>query len=280
MARKFKKRNKNRLAREPLTWRVKQILVRAARAAGVFATILFLLYVGSIVYEELLTSPYLEIKTIEVEGTVRVTKQKLIELSGIERGQNILSVGLNEAQDMVKNHPFVKEAEIKRRLPETVNMVITEREPAALVMVDELYVMDKNGELFKRYSVEDGLDLPVITGMGKRITEGEGEFQSAIEPGFRTKLLTLIGVLTEGEKFRLEDISEIRVDPTYGFSLYTLDEGVRVEMGKEGFTGKVLKLNKVLQARGGRLTGIESIDLTSERGVVVRFIGGEAKRPV
>jgi cell division protein FtsQ len=279
MARKFKK-NKNKLAREPLTWRVKQILVRAARAVIVFATILFFLYAGSIVYEELLTSPYLEIKKIEVEGAVRVTKQELIELSGIERGLNIFSVDLNEALDMVRSHPFVKEAEVKRRLPETVNMVIAEREPAALVMVDELYVMDKSGELFKRYSVEDGLDLPVITGMGNLITEGEGEFQSTIKPGFRSKLLTLIGVLTEGDKFRLEDISEIRVDPTYGFSLYTMNEGVRVEMGKDGIAEKVLKLNKVLQARGGRLTGIESIDLTSDRGVVVRFIGGEVKRPV
>jgi cell division protein FtsQ len=279
MVRKLKKHS-NRKAREPLTWRVKERLVRVIRTAGVLITVLFLFYLGSMVYEELFTSPYLEIKTIDIEGTGRVTKQEIIELSGIVRGRNTFSVDLNEARDMVTSHPFVKEAVIKRRLPKKVNIVITEREPAAFVMVDGLYVMDRKGELFKRYSVEDGLDLPVITGMGHLVTDGEGEFQSAIEPEFLSELFTLIGVLKEGDKFKLKSISEIHVDPTYGFSLYTLNEGVRVEIGKDDFTRKVSNFNKVLEARGGRLSGIEAIDLTSDRGVVVRFTAGEAKRPV
>jgi cell division protein FtsQ len=277
MRRKLKKRN-NRKAREPLTWRIKEALVRAARAAAVVTSVLFLLFAGSKVYEELLTSPHLEIKAIIVEGTGRLTNDEVIELSGITTGRNILSTDLSEARRMLARHPFVKSAEVKRRLPEKVNIVIMEREPQAFVKVDALYVMDKNGEIFKSYSRQDGLDLPVITGMDRFVTVGEDEHLPSIGPEVRPELLTLIGVLRDADKFTLNGISEIHFDPTYGFSLYTLNEGVRVEIGKDGFARKVSNIKKVLEARGGGLSGIEAIDLTGDRGVVVRFMAGGKKR--
>lgn len=290
MAGKFKKR-KNKKAKEALTWRLKDVFLRTVRTIGLLMTAALAFYVGTVVYEELLTSPYLEVKTITVEGAGRVPKQKIVELSGIAMGQNIWSLDPGEAQKRVISHPFVKEAKVKRRLPDRINIVIREREPAAFVMADGLYVMDRSGELFKTYSTEDALDLPVVTAATQLTTgdggdgdEGEGgegveggEYR--LKPEFLPGLLGLISALKRDDTFRLEDISEIHVDPVHGFSLYTLDEGVRIYMGNGGFEAKLSRLKKVLQARGGSLSSIETIDLTGERGVVVRFTAGEAKNP-
>lgn len=271
--RKIKKR-KNRKAKEPLTWRVKGVVLRTARTLGIILMGVVLFYLGTVVYEEFHTAPYLEVKAITVEGTERVYDQEIIELSGIVMGSNIFSFDLDEARVRVMSHPFVKEAEVKRRLPDAVKLVVSEREPEAFVMVDGLYVMDTTGELFKAYSPEDALDLPVITSAVEFTEDGQ------LRPEFRQGIAELMGVLRVHYKPGLDDISEIHVNAAYGFTIYTLTEGVRIDMGKGGFTRKLANLEKVLRTRSGSLSLIEAIDLTGERGVVVRFTPGRLKKSV
>jgi cell division septal protein FtsQ len=179
---------------------------------------------------------------------------------------------------MLLTHPFIKGAEVKRRLPDRVEIVIEEREPVAFVLVGVLFVMDSSGDIFKAYSKDDALDLPVLTGMAELETDGYGELRPGLKPEFRTELLGLIRVLTDGSWFGLESISELHADPVFGFSMVTLDHGVRVEMGRGGVSRKLENLQKVIGARGGSLAGVTAVDLTSARGVIVKFAEGGPKR--
>ncbi|MEE9614313.1 MAG: FtsQ-type POTRA domain-containing protein [Thermodesulfobacteriota bacterium] len=249
--------------------RLKSFFLSVARLTGTALAVPALAFFGWKLYGELLDSPYLEIKTVNIAGAERVGEEEVRGLSGIDTGQNLLAVDTGEARQRLRNHPFVRSVEIRRELPDAVYISLAEREPLVFIRLDELYVMDREGTVFKRYSAVDGLDLPVVTGLTLELMDAE--------PWIGGGLLELIDFLDGRARFGLDDVSEIHVDRMYGFSLYTLAGGVRVEVGSDGFDEKFLSFDRVVEARKGKLDGIEAVDLTAERGVVVRFRGSGVK---
>jgi cell division septal protein FtsQ len=271
----FKSKRSNRRHREPFLKRAGRTLVRSVKLAVVLAAVPVLAYGGWRGYRVLTTTERLAIETIEIAGAFRVSEDDIHDLAGIEEGDNILSFSESAVAGKIRGNPWIKDVDISRSLPSTVTIEVTEREPLALMKLDAMYVMDASGVVFKKYSPEDGLDLPVITGLtadGLRETTGE------LEEGLRDLLRTLKG----REGFNLAKVSEIHADRVFGLSVYTLDEGVRLDVGLEGFSPKLESFEKILKTRGGSLNGIEAMDLNNYREVVVRFSanvvkeGGEA----
>lgn len=271
----LKSKRRNRRHREPFLKRAGRSLARFVKVAVVLAAVPVLAYGGWRGYKEITTTERLAIETIEIAGAFRVSEDDIHDLAGIEEGDNILSFRESVVAGKIRRNPWIKEVDISRGLPSTVTIEVTEREPLALVKLDAMYVMDTSGVVFKKYSPEDGLDLPVITGLsadGLRDTSGE------LEEG----LLELIRTLKGREGFNLAKVSEIHADRVFGLSVYTLDEGVRLDVGLQGFAPKLESFEKILKTRGGSLNGIEAMDLNNYREVVVRFSanvvkeGGEA----
>lgn len=271
----LKSRRRNRRHRDPLLKRAARALVRYTKAAAILAAVVALAYGGWRGYREITTTERLAIETIEVTGANRVSEDDVYDLAGIEEGDNIFSFRAGDVAERIERNPWIKEAYISRSLPSTVAIEVTEREPLVLIKLDSLYVMDTSGVVFKKYSVEDGLDLPVVTGL---TMDGLKETTGELEAG----LLELIRMLRGREGFSLAKVSEIHADRVFGLSVYTLDEGVKLDVGFKGFGPKLASFEKILMARGGSLSGIEAMDLTNHREVVVRFSanvvkeGGEA----
>lgn len=271
----LKSKRRNRRHREPFLKRAGRSLARFVKVAVVLAAVPVLAYGGWRGYKEITTTERLAIETIEIAGAFRVSEDDIHDLAGIEEGDNILSFRESVVAGKIRRNPWIKEVDISRGLPSTVTIEVTEREPLALVKLDAMYVMDTSGVVFKKYSPEDGLDLPVITGLtadGLRETTGE------LEEG----LLELMRTLRGREGFNLAKVSEIHADRVFGLSVYTLDDGVRLDVGLQGFAPKLESFEKILKTRGGSLNGIEAMDLNNYREVVVRFSanvvkeGGEA----
>lgn len=271
----LKSKRGNRRHREPFLKRAGRSLARFVKVAVVLAAGSALAYGGWRGYKEITTTERLAIETIEIAGAFRVSEDDIHDLAGIEEGDNILSFRESVVAGKIRRNPWIKEVDISRGLPSTVTIEVTEREPLALVKLDAMYVMDTSGVVFKKYSPEDGLDLPVITGLsadGLRETTGE------LEEG----LLDLMRTLKGREGFNLAKVSEIHADRVFGLSVYTLDDGVRLDVGLQGFSPKLESFEKILKTRGGSLNGIEAMDLNNYREVVVRFSanvvkeGGEA----
>lgn len=271
----LKSKRINRRHREPFLRRAGRSLARFIKVAVVLAAGVAIAYGGWRGYKEITTTERLAIETIKIAGANRVSEEDIHDLAGIEEGDNILSFREGVVAGKIRRNPWIKDVDISRGLPSTVTIEVTEREPLALVKLDAMYVMDASGVVFKKYSPEDGLDLPVITGLsadGLRETTGE------LEEG----LLELIRTLKGREGFNLAKVSEIHADRVFGLSVYTLDEGVRLDVGLQGFSPKLESFEKILKTRGGSLSGIEAMDLNNYREVVVRFSanvvkeGGEA----
>jgi cell division septal protein FtsQ len=230
-----------------------------------------------LLYEELLKSPYLVIAEVEVKGMKRVGESDALKEVGIVLGESIMTLDVNEARKKLVSMDYIEDAYVARRLPGSVMVRVTEREPLVLVKLvnlDELYVMDKKGYVFKPYEAADLLDLPIVTGLGYGSIE-----EANLDSTFKSRLFSLLHALAKrGDGFNLASVSEIHMDTVFGFSLYSLKEGTMIELGTTNFSEKLGKLSKVMRERGGSLVGIKRVDLNNERGVVVSFIDpGERK---
>ncbi|HLC18487.1 MAG TPA: FtsQ-type POTRA domain-containing protein [Thermodesulfobacteriota bacterium] len=259
-----KRKASNRRRREPLAHRARRRFVRSAKLLALIAAVGTLGYSGRWLYTTLMHTERLAVRTFDVSGNVHVEDREVIMLSGIEEGQNILSFDADEAAERIKENPWVDDVKVSRGVPDTVRFEVTERRPLALVKKDDLYVMDRSGVVFKKFTVVDRVDVPVVTGLTEEILSGDDH---RLEEG----LIALLSMLDGGEGLALSHVSEIHVDPMYGYTLYTLREGVRVELGFGDFEKKFSAFEKVVNLRGDTLAGIEAVDLNNYREVVVRF---------
>ncbi|WKZ33241.1 MAG: FtsQ-type POTRA domain-containing protein [Thermodesulfobacteriota bacterium] len=265
-------KKKNRRLKEPFSLRAARAARSTARVLA-FALPLPILAFGSWwAHGKLTTASYLNITGISVVGAERVGEEDVIGLSGLKEGQNLFSFSKDQVVSSLKANAWIESASIDRKLPDKVVIEITERRPAVFVKTDALYLMDARGIIFKRYSAEDeGLDLPVVTGfIPGRFGEREEEMEG--------RLLELISLLNSRSGFNIAGVSEISVDPAHGLSIFTLDEGVRLDVGLDGFEEKLLSFERILGTRDGVLRGIEAFDLKNHREVVVRFATDVVKR--
>jgi len=258
------RRKRNMRRREPFLRRAGRVVARLALFVLVAGGLVLTGYSGMRLYRLALTTPYLTLRAINVRGNARVPAAEVIRLSGVRAGRNIFSFSSAEAARKVKKNPWVDEVRLRRKLPDTLSFEIKERRPVAVVKMDRLYVMDSSGVIFKKLSASDGVDLPVITGLDRAVS-------SSVDRDYGRALTGLLRLLEKRDGFNAARVSEINVDPVYGFTICTLDEGVRLRLGSTHFEQRLKRFEKILALRNGSLRGIRSMDLDSDSEVVVRF---------
>jgi len=140
------------------TW-TKVGIVAAAVAAGVLAV-----YIG---VSAVLTSKALTITTITVEGTVRMSEGVVREELADLVGSPMFGMDLDEWRDRVLQLSWVADASMRRVMPGTVAVTITERQPMAMGRIgDTLNVIDRRGVIIDAFGPNyKDLDLPIIDGL-------------------------------------------------------------------------------------------------------------------
>lgn len=128
-----------------------------------FRISIFLLTIFVCVYF-FLHSSFFKIDKIDVTGVSLVSRQEVLELSGIKTGENIFKVNEQVAARAVELHPMVKKAQLLRHLPRKLEIQVTERVMWAIVpLPNGFLVIDSDGVCIdKVLHLPDG-DYPVIT---------------------------------------------------------------------------------------------------------------------
>jgi cell division protein FtsQ len=219
------------------------------------------------------------IREIRFEGLARATAEELLELSPVQRGDHLLLCDADVLAAALRRHPWVASVQVERELPRTLVVRVSERRAAALVDLGGLYLVDATGEVFKRAVPGDGLDLPVITGIGR---EAWVERRDEVEP-LLTAALALLARWAERGLDRTEPVSEIHIDPDYGTTLWAGSDGLEVRLGHGDLPEKLDRLERVLSAVAADRERAEVLHLDNRRRpdwVTVRLAGrtGEAER--
>lgn len=146
-------------------WRT---IVRHAVLLGVLlAGLLFTVYRGS---EVVASARMLQIDRLVVTGNDRVPSATLLEAVDGLKGQNLVWTDLEAWRGRLLQSPWVRDAALRRSLPSTVEIAVTERLPAIIARIDSrLFLMDEQGMLIDEYGPRyANFDLPIVDGLSMK----------------------------------------------------------------------------------------------------------------
>ncbi len=259
------RRNRRKKKKQPLPW--KQLLTGLLRTTVFVGSAAFLLVGLVLAGRVLLASGLFAVTTIQVENNQRLSREELLALSDIAPGTNIFDLDLKMIGSKISENPWIVSARVERSFPDQVKIIVEERQPQAIVQLGYLYYVDYNGEIFKMLEAEDRLDYPLISGIDRQL------LLDRPEQG-RELLLGALGLLSELKDrriFGLDQVSELRVDPQEGITLYTYRGGVPVRFGQNGYRTKLDRLERIYQDLKPRLAAINYIDLNVVERVIVKL---------
>ena len=233
-----------------------QIFYTSLNCILICSGILSISLISTILYREISQSTYFQLKQIQVEGCLRHTPSQILHTAGIKPRINLLSLYLKSICQCLENSPWIERAKVKRILPNQLEISIIEREPVALINLNQLYLVDKKGTIFKKAERKDGLAFPVLTGV---TWEGLMNYKEIHTP-LITQALILIDRLKE-EGINPSTISEIHLDATFGLTVFTIPHATQIEMGFPPFQEKCKRLCAIIDDLEQKNLVPQTIDL-------------------
>ncbi|RKG93470.1 cell division protein FtsQ/DivIB [Corallococcus terminator] len=216
-------------------------------------------------------SPRFALESVTFTGLERASRPELLKLSGLAAGQNLWSLDAAALAKAMGQHPWVRTVEVTRRFPRGVSVEVSEHAPAALVVLGDLYVLDEEGEPFKRVTPGDGLDLPLVTGLERDAYVADAD---AVRARFR-EALDVTRAYARLLPGRSERLSEVRLENS-GLALVTAT-GQEVRLGAGDTEVKLQRLARVRRELSTRGLAAEIIRLDNRARpgwVAVRLSSG------
>ena len=218
-----------------------------------------------------LTTPRFAVKEVVIEGKRRLSQHQVLDLAGIEVGQNILALDIQKAEERLSSNSWVRDARVSRELPNALHIEISEYQASALAaMGNSLYLVTRTGEPFKTLEEGDPYDLPVITGITAESVKRDRK--QAVK-----RLGIALQVLRHYERLSLSRIhppQEIHLRRGGEAVLTVGKRGIALHLGEGPWRRKLLMAERVmnkLQAKG-QLPGIVFVDNRAHpERVVVRM---------
>jgi cell division protein FtsQ len=102
---------------------------RGRRRAGL-AALAALVLIILVAFLVLRSSDVFAVKTIEATSLTHVSAETISQATEVAQGVSLLKIDLDEVRRSLLSVPYVKTVELHRRFPNTLEVVMTEREPA------------------------------------------------------------------------------------------------------------------------------------------------------
>lgn len=208
----------------------------------------FLLVIASVIFAS--TAPIFNIAKIEVTGNSKVQEENIKSLSGLKIGENIFKFNSSVISN-IKENAYIENVEVKRALPDTVKIKVTEREVKYQINLINSYVyIDKYGYILEKSAEKKA--VPTIVGL--KITEDDLMKKTRLE-GKDIETLNKILKITEAAKIINIDniITEINTENDTDYVLYIESEAKTIYIGDtSNLTNKMLYIQKILQNEKGK----------------------------
>ena len=217
------------------------------------------------------------VKEVIIQGNFRCSRREIVKALGLAPRQLIFTFDLKEVQDRVRALPFVRETRIRRRWPDRLEILIKERQPKALLYLDELYLVDQEGSVIAPASKDEMLDFPLISG----VSMVQWQKQPEVWGRMLKKALDLLSVWEQKGRYWPEKIAQIVLDEVCGVTVFTSDKVWELQLGLDGFDERLEHWRQVLEMLGERAMAVKYFDCAGTGSVVAglrpQMVGGDVK---
>ncbi len=182
---------------------------------------------------------FFNINKIVVSGDKVYSDKEIIDASGVNMGDNLIFLSKAELNEEISSElAYVGSAKIKRRLPSTLEIIITKTEPYMSVAKDGYYILlDRNGKVLEKDLETVGENI-ILANLGEISSIKVGETIVLKEEKVFAKL---DNVLAECENVGITEITTVDLSDIYNIKLVyqgriTLELG---ETDKENLSSKL-----------------------------------------
>lgn len=190
---------------------------RRRRGSGVFLTLLCIVLILAAVLAAM--TIFFKIRTVTVIGDSRYSDEEIISASGITSGQNMFMLNKFAAISRIfAECPYLDEIIMRRRLPDEMEITVTECVPVAAIQVGSAYyVIDTECKLLELTDAQGASQYCLVSGVeltdpevGKNAVFTQEEKQKPLQTILNTAQNN--DILNEIRKIDLEKIFEIKLE--------------------------------------------------------------------
>jgi len=245
--------------------------IKAARAAVLLALGLYVVYHVTVL---VLNAQALTITRISVSGNSRMSRGEVVALLDGLRGTNMVTADLESWRQKLLGSPWVAEAAIRRVLPGTVAVAISERQPMGIGRVgNDLYLIDDRGGIIDQFGPNYAeFDLPIIDGLAAPPRDN-GPLIDEVRAGFAAHVLASL----QAHPNLAKRVSELDVRDARDAVLLLKGDTTLVRLGNEQFAERLQSYLDLAPALRERVAGIDYVDLRFDERVYVRPQGSGSR---
>ena len=125
---------------------------------------LLILFVGMFaLFAVVSLSLFFKVEEIRIEGSSRYSEEEILEGTGVERGQSLFDVSNRDFADVPERLTFLKQVTVKRELPHTLVLQVTEDKPRYYAnFYDEYFLLSEDLRVLQ-HSHEADFDKSELT---------------------------------------------------------------------------------------------------------------------
>ncbi len=219
----------------------------------------------------LLAAPFLAVDDIVVRGNDQLSEGEVLAVVSGLLGENILTVDLEAYRERLVASPWLGDGTLRRILPSTVEVHVTERRPVAVArFADQLYLVDEQGVIDRHGPRFAEFDLPIIDGLAVQDAPA-----AIVDPGrmaLAARLLEQLGPHPEV----LGSISQIDVSDPYDAVILLSDDPTLLRLGGDRFLERLRLYAEVAPVLRARVADIDYVDMRFDPQVFVGSVGDPA----
>jgi len=205
--------------------------------------------------------PYFAISQLVIDGCgPGVTPDDLRAWLGFTDESTLWDAAPGRVRARLEAHPYIAHAAVRREFPGRLEVVVRERRPQAIVVLDDLYYVDRSGALFGPLRPRDSRNYPFITGL-----------DPAAGDGARTWMLRrALRLLRRCDREPcVGELSEVHLEEGRGIVVYPAAPRVPIVLGWGSWPAKLERAERALHAWHGATDRLASLDVRFRNQVVL-----------
>jgi len=209
----------------------------------------------------------LQVRRITVHGNVRLSSGEVQAIVDGLRGSNILTVDLPGYRRRLMGSPWVADVALRRVLPSTVEVFVSERRPMGLCRLGSaLYLVDPHGTLIDEFGPEYAeFDLPIIDGLVGNPGAGRPSIDEA-RAELAARVIEALGI----RKDIAQRVSQIDVSDAHDAVVLLQDDDAQLHLGEDRFLERLQSYVDLAPTLRKSVPEIDYVDLRFDERLYVR----------
>lgn len=214
-----------------------------------------------------LNASVLRVNKIRVHGNVRLSSGEVQTLVRDLRGSNILTADLSGYRRVLLRSPWVSEVSLRRVLPSTVDVYVSERRPFGLCRLgSQLYLIDRDGTVVDEFGPQYAeFDLPIVDGLVRAPRHGKPTIDDV-----RAELAARVVESLEGSGDLAKRVSQIDVTDAHDAVVMLDNDPALLHVGEDKFRDRLQAYLEIAEALRQRIPDIDYVDLRFDQRVYVK----------